>query len=113
MAGSHAARSQGRICMRNVLGFLGGTAAGNAELPSGPQANGALNDNDLLDHYSRAVVGSVDTIAPAVVHVEVAGMRNGHRAGGTGSGVIVSPDGLMLTNNHVIDGAKEIAVSLS
>jgi S1-C subfamily serine protease len=99
--------------MRNVLGFLGGAAPAGAELPRGPQASGALRDDELLDHYSRAVVGSVDTIAPAVVHVEVVGVRNGRPAGGVGSGVIVSPDGLMLTNYHVIDGAKEIAVSLS
>ena len=99
--------------MRNVLGFLGGAAPAGAELPRGPQTSGALPDDELLDHYSRAVVGSVDAIAPAVVHVEVVGVRNGRPAGGVGSGVIVSPDGLMLTNNHVIDGAKEIAVSLS
>ena len=99
--------------MRNVLGFLGGAAPAGAELPRGPQASGALPDDELLDHYSRAVVGSVDAIAPAVVHVEVVGVRNGRPTGGVGSGVVVSPDGLMLTNNHVIDGAKEIAVSLS
>jgi S1-C subfamily serine protease len=55
----------------------------------------------------------VDTIAPAVVHVEVSGERNGRRAAGTGSGVVISPDGLILTNNHVVDGAKEIAISMS
>jgi S1-C subfamily serine protease len=99
--------------MRNVLGFLGGAAPAGAELPRSPQTSGALPDDGLLDHYSRAVVGSVDAIAPAVVHVEVVGVRNGRPAGGVGSGVVVSPDGLMLTNNHVIDGAKEIAVSLS
>ena len=99
--------------MRNVLGFLGGGVPGGTELPRGRQTSGALPDDELLDHYSRAVVGSVDTVAPAVVHVEVAGVRHGRRAEGTGSGVVVSPDGLILTNNHVIDGAKEIAVSLS
>ena len=99
--------------MRNVLGFLGGATPGSAELPHGAQASGALPDDELLDHYSRAVVGSVDAIAPSVVHVEVVGVRNGRPAGGVGSGVVVSPDGLMLTNNHVIDGPKEIAVSLS
>jgi S1-C subfamily serine protease len=99
--------------MRNVLGFLGGAAPAGAEVPRGPQTSSAFPDDGLLDHYSRAVVGSVDAIAPAVVHVEVVGVRNGRPAGGVGSGVVVSPDGLMLTNNHVIDGAKEIAVSLS
>ena len=99
--------------MRNVLGFLGSTQPRSATSTIGAAANGALADEDLLDSYSRAVVDAVDTVAPAVVHVEVAGVRNGRRAEGTGSGVVVSPDGLILTNNHVIDGAKEIAVSLS
>jgi len=99
--------------MRNVLGFLGSTQPGSATSTNSATATGALADEDLLDSYSRAVVDAVDTVAPAVVHVEVASVRNGRRAEGTGSGLVVSPDGLILTNNHVIDGSKEIAVSLS
>ena len=71
------------------------------------------SDEALLDSYSRAVVDAVDAVAPAVVHVEVAGRAEGRAAQGTGSGVIVSPDGLILTNNHVIDGSQAISVSLS
>jgi S1-C subfamily serine protease len=99
--------------MRNVLGFLGSAQPSSAGIPAGASGSGALGDDELLDSYSRAVVDTVDTLAPAVVHVEVAGVRNGRRAEGTGSGVVVSPDGLILTNNHVIDGSREIAVSLS
>ena len=100
--------------MRNVLGFLGSgldSAAEPNRVGSSPVSG--IGDEQLLDSYSRAVIDAVDAVAPAVVHVEVSGVRNGQRAAGTGSGVLVSPDGLILTNNHVIDGAKEVAISLS
>jgi S1-C subfamily serine protease len=99
--------------MRNVFGFLGEGLAGQQGSGDPTPQLGAASDEVLLDSYSRAVVDAVDAVAPAVVHVEVAGVRQGRSAQGTGSGVVVSPDGLILTNNHVIDGAKEIAVSLS
>ncbi len=35
-----------------------------------------------------------------------------HREGGLGSGVVVSPDGYILTNNHVVDGATDVRVTL-
>jgi S1-C subfamily serine protease len=57
------------------------------------------DDSELLDAYSRAVIGVVDRIGPAVVRLDVS--RDGG-PGGSGSGVIVAPDGLILTNNHVV-----------
>src|SRR5688572_30173752 len=100
--------------MPNILGFLGEdlAASDRARTRAGGQAGGD-GDGELLDAYSRAVVDAVDQVAPAVVHVEVAGSREGRRAQGTGSGVVVSPDGLILTNNHVVDGAKTISVAMS
>jgi S1-C subfamily serine protease len=68
----------------------------------------ARNDTALMDAYSNAVVDVVDAVSPAVVHVQVQSNRGGRAGQGSGSGVIVSPDGLVLTNNHVIDGAKSI-----
>lgn len=70
-------------------------------------------DGELLDAYSRAVVSVVETVSPSVVHVQVKGERNGRPAQGSGSGVVVSPDGLILTNNHVVDGVAGIDVSLN
>jgi S1-C subfamily serine protease len=58
----------------------------------------------LLDAYSRAVIDVVDRVGPAVVRLDVTGSGE-HRHGGTGSGVIVAPDGLVLTNSHVVGSA--------
>ncbi len=69
-------------------------------------------DSDLLDAYSAAVVAVVEAVSPSVVHVQVRAQHRGRMAQGSGSGVIVSPDGIVLTNNHVIDGASEIELSL-
>jgi S1-C subfamily serine protease len=62
------------------------------------------DDDDLLDAYSRAVVQAVEMVGPSVVRVEL------NRGGG--SGVVFTPDGLVLTNNHVVDGAGRLNVLL-
>ena len=56
-----------------------------------------------MDAYSRAVITAVDEVGPSVVKVD---------AGGTGSGFIFAPDGLILTNSHVVAGATRISVTL-
>jgi S1-C subfamily serine protease len=99
--------------MASVFGFLGEGFAGSKKSHADPRGFNAGSDEALLDSYSRTVVDAVDAVAPAVVHVEVAGTHRGRRAHGTGSGVIVSPDGLILTNNHVIDASQAIAVQLA
>ena len=74
---------------------------------------GSGQDEELLDAYSSAVVGVVEAVSPSVVHVQVRGSRQGRAAQGSGSGTILSPDGIVLTNNHVVEGASAIELALT
>jgi S1-C subfamily serine protease len=67
-------------------------------------------DEALLDAYSRAVIDVVDRVGPAVVRLDVKA-GDDRRHGGTGSGVIVAPDGLVLTNSHVVGGGAAVSVT--
>jgi len=71
----------------------------------------ASAEEELLDAYSSAVVRVVEEVSPSVVQVRVRGVRQGHVAQGAGSGSILSPDGLILTNNHVVEGAGAIELA--
>jgi S1-C subfamily serine protease len=82
-------------------------------------APAAAGDGELLDAYSKAVTAAVDRVGPAVVHIRVEGAASDGKSRsdsapvprGSGSGVVVAPDGLVLTNNHVVEAASAIAVS--
>ncbi len=78
------------------------------------------DDQALLDAYSRAVIDVVDRVGPAVVRLAVHFGPAGQSRVGTGSGVVVAPDGLVLTNSHVAGahgapsgGASRIEVTTS
>lgn len=80
--------------------------------PYGSGATGELPDDSvLLDSFSEAVTSVVDRIGPAVVRVEAKPSPSSRRSGGLGSGVVISPDGLVLTNSHVVQGAREMRLA--
>ena len=75
--------------------------------PSGP-ARPDADETDVLDAYSRAVMHVVETVSPAVISITG---RPGTRDGGQGSGFIVSPDGLAITNSHVAGGRSQLVAT--
>ena len=80
------------------------------DAPSSRTAAAApIDDGTLLDAYSNAVIDVTDRVGPAVVRVETGPKVPDRRErGGLGSGIVISPDGLVLTNSHVVGTSKEI-----
>src|SRR5262245_55711248 len=75
------------------------------------------DDSLLLDAYSRAVISVVDRVGPAVVRVERLpdgnGKGGGPNGGGIGSGVVIAGDGMVLTNSHVVGGARTVRLTFA
>jgi S1-C subfamily serine protease len=100
---------------RSLRLVAGGPASSGAA--SSPRSPDAATDLDLLDAYSHAVVSVVEAVGPAVVSLSVgAGRQEGAARGersGAGSGVVIAPDGYVLTNSHVVSGATRLTATLT
>ncbi|HEY0793807.1 MAG TPA: trypsin-like peptidase domain-containing protein [Chthoniobacterales bacterium] len=101
----------------DISGFRTPVLAPNPETitPSRPSGFTTPDDTALLDAYSQTVSTVVERASASVVNIRVrhARSRGQGLAEGGGSGFIIAPDGFILTNSHVVHGAKEIEVTLA
>jgi S1-C subfamily serine protease len=81
-------------------------------LPSEAPPAAALDDEDLLDAYSRTVVDALACSHDAVLSLRVEATRGGRRASGAGSGFLLTPDGYAVTNSHVVEGGRDVVATL-
>ncbi len=77
-------------------------------LPPG-EAAAVQDESSLHDAYSTAVMRAIERAGPAVVHISVS--KGGQ--GGSGSGLVLASDGLIMTNSHVVAGAASVSVAMA
>src|SRR4051812_10397479 len=109
-------RSNKEWKMNRTLNFV----SNDTEIPLKPaHVAEPVDDIELLDAYSRAVTRVVRQVSPSVVNIEVMQTQRHPQTGqtrqarGGGSGFVITPDGFIVTNSHVVHGASDVTVQLS
>ncbi|HEY5116111.1 MAG TPA: trypsin-like peptidase domain-containing protein [Nakamurella sp.] len=90
-------------------GFLGGRLSSNSS-SSDSSLNQLTTSAPVSDNRSPAPAGSVQEVAAKVLPSTVSVLASSSSSGGEGSGIILTADGLILTNNHVVEGATDLQV---
>jgi S1-C subfamily serine protease len=86
--------------------------ASDGGAPGVPEPDTRPSDGEALDAYSRVVSEVAEQLAPSVVHLRVSGRTGrGRRVEGGGSGVLIAPDGFLLTSAHVVEHARRVSVT--
>ena len=84
---------------------------GSDHRPLSPSnAEESVPEAGLLDAYSQAVISVVDEVGPAVVSIQAHSKES--QSAGLGSGVVITPDGYVLTNSHVVQHAQHLRILL-
>lgn len=82
-------------------------------MSSAPASRRRSPETEPLDAYSRTVVAAVERAAPSVVHIAARFPARRRRGEGGGCGFVLTPDGFVVTNSHVVHGASERRVTLA
>lgn len=86
----------------------------NFEIIPGNNNNPAGHDQQSIDPFSQLIINAVERVSPAVVQIIVkkTGQRRTHEGeGASGSGFVISPEGFIVTNSHVVNQAGQIEVN--
>ncbi len=100
--------------LKPTLTFIAGSDYQESVKEAHPVETTGPSDAELLDAYSRAVIGVVEAVGPTVV--SITGKRPTGRAAeheGAGSGVVIAPDGYILTNSHVVHNARQLTTTFT